>query len=150
MKHAACTLIEQRGRYLAVSRKTNPDMWGLVGGKVDPFETVHEAAQRELMEETGIVAGQPSFLPLYSGLCVAQDDGSAFWVTTYLWCDTPIMQDEIKAEPGLVVRWKTREELTDPATSPFARYNELVFYALDVYKDGKKAYKEEETEAEGS
>ena len=40
--------------WLAVSRKNNPNDWGLPGGKVDPDETSQQAIRREVMEETGI------------------------------------------------------------------------------------------------
>lgn len=54
---AACCLITRAdGKVLAVSRKDDPNDFGMPGGKVDPGETPEEAAARELEEETGFVA----------------------------------------------------------------------------------------------
>lgn len=42
------------GLWLGVSRKNDPNDWGLPGGKVEPDETPMQAIHREVMEETGI------------------------------------------------------------------------------------------------
>lgn len=46
-------IFNKDGRVLSVSRKDNPDDIGLVGGKVDPPETILQALIRETFEETG-------------------------------------------------------------------------------------------------
>jgi ADP-ribose pyrophosphatase YjhB (NUDIX family) len=44
------------GRILLIERLTNPEAgcWGLAGGKVDLFEAVPAAVEREVLEEIGI------------------------------------------------------------------------------------------------
>lgn len=52
---AACVLVfNERGEVLAVSRKHDPNDFGLPGGKQEPGESFEETAIRETLEETGI------------------------------------------------------------------------------------------------
>nr|WP_306265389.1 NUDIX hydrolase [Pararhizobium sp. IMCC3301] len=48
--HDEMVLLVRRGR------EPNKDLWALPGGKVDPGETILEAAKRELFEETNLRA----------------------------------------------------------------------------------------------
>jgi len=55
---------------LLVCRKTPPDagMWGFPGGKMEFGETMEQAAVRELLEETGIVAEAQGVLTVLDSL----------------------------------------------------------------------------------
>jgi len=51
-------VFDNEGRCLVLKRsmasKGNPGKWDFPGGKVDPGETLDEAARREVLEETGL------------------------------------------------------------------------------------------------
>lgn len=55
---AALAVVLREERVLLVRRANPPDagLWGYPGGKVEPGETVEQAAVRELHEETGVRA----------------------------------------------------------------------------------------------
>jgi 8-oxo-dGTP diphosphatase len=60
MRRLACViLVDPQGRLLLQERDehapVDPEVWGLVGGGVEPGEDTEAAAYRELEEETGLV-----------------------------------------------------------------------------------------------
>lgn len=63
MKHqnrilaASAVVCDEEGRFLLVKRANPPEAghWTLPGGRVDPGETLEQAAVREVYEETGVV-----------------------------------------------------------------------------------------------
>ena len=57
-RHGAAAVVLWRGHVLLARRINPPDagLWGYPGGHVDPGETAFQAAARELLEETSVVA----------------------------------------------------------------------------------------------
>lgn len=56
---AACIVRDAEGRVLLARRRPDqmsPGFWEIPGGKIEPGETAHDAAVRELYEETGVAA----------------------------------------------------------------------------------------------
>ncbi|MEZ5882333.1 MAG: NUDIX domain-containing protein [Paracoccaceae bacterium] len=55
---AVLAVVIRGGRVLLVQRANPPDagLWGFPGGKVEFGETLEQAAERELLEETGVTA----------------------------------------------------------------------------------------------
>jgi len=62
----ASVIICKNGKLLLQKRKDN-GCWGYHGGCVELGETVEEAAKRELLEETGLVANSLELLGVFSG-----------------------------------------------------------------------------------
>jgi 8-oxo-dGTP diphosphatase len=63
---AASACIWRDGRVLIAQRAKPPvGLWALPGGHVEPGETAHQAAIRELHEETGMTAGLDTLVGLF-------------------------------------------------------------------------------------
>jgi len=62
---AVGAVVRHNGAVLLIQRATPPNagQWAIPGGKVHPGETLQQAAEREIREETGIIirAGDPLF-----------------------------------------------------------------------------------------
>lgn len=116
---ACCLIVGRDGRVLAVSRKTDPRMLGLPGGKVDPGEEPIDAARRELEEETGLTA-----VGLHQ--VFSQRDAQGFVTTTFT-CEA---HGHIDTDEAGVIRWVHPKVLLDPATCPYVGYNTALFQAL--------------------
>jgi 8-oxo-dGTP pyrophosphatase MutT (NUDIX family) len=122
LKNAAAVFVRNaEGRILAVSRKHNPNDFGLPGGKLDikadgSEETFEEGAARELEEETGLKA---------EGLrqVFERHDGE-FHVKTFV---PNRVSGEIKTKETGVVKWITEEELL---AGCFGEYNKKLIEAL--------------------
>lgn len=116
LKQAACVLIQSdEGLILAVSRKDNPEAFGLPGGKVDPGEDAKTAAARELKEETGLIATNLNLI------FQREDVGSM--------CSTFAgeISGEIDTNESGVIRWVTIDVLLE---GPYSDYNKALFKHL--------------------
>ncbi|MDQ3431099.1 MAG: NUDIX domain-containing protein [Actinomycetota bacterium] len=111
---AAGVLLQQRG---------DDGSWGLPGGALDPGETLEQAARRELLEETGLVAGPLVLLDVYSGpeFVVSYADGFSAYVVgaTYEATETTgtLTADGVET---LALRWFA----PDDSTVPMNRFNQ--------------------------
>mgnify|MGYP001493187621 CR=1 FL=1 len=126
---AVCCVVynpENPEQILLVSRKDDPNSFGLPGGKVDPGETPLEAAVREVEEETGIVV-ELHRVPVYETRCPGHappPEGQDYYAFAFLakgFKGTPH-----SVEAG-VVKWGTWE---DQFGGNFERYNQGVRRAL--------------------
>jgi 8-oxo-dGTP pyrophosphatase MutT (NUDIX family) len=115
---AACVLVvSDDGKVLAVSRRDNPNDFGLPGGKVEPGEDPRDAAARELYEETGLTATHCSAV-------FSQYDGS--YLTTTFMCN---VEGEIDTDESGVIRWVKPDVLI---RGSFGDYNRAMFKNLGL------------------
>ncbi|CAL1778131.1 MutT/NUDIX hydrolase [Acinetobacter phage vB_AbaM_Konradin-v2] len=114
MRYAACVLIENKGKFLAVSRKDDLTDFGLPGGKVELGETVAEGAKRECFEETGIY---PTILDLNDSFVAI--DGE-FEVHTFHSIPSQIKSGKIAESETGIVAWVDADKLM---AGTFGEYN---------------------------
>lgn len=78
---AAGVLVRSAERVL-LQRRGDDGTWGPPGGALEPGETLEQAAHRELLEETGLVAGELRLIDVYSGpeFVVRYADGFSAYV----------------------------------------------------------------------
>jgi 8-oxo-dGTP pyrophosphatase MutT (NUDIX family) len=121
-KSAACVLIiNDENQILCVSRKDNPNDFGLPGGKAEDFETLANAAMRETLEETGYTVLIDPWNP-FIDMC-----GEYLVVTYKATIDTKIERKQMK-EKGIV-------GFKDPSVllqGSFKEYNEELLKAFGI------------------
>ncbi|MBN9885865.1 NUDIX hydrolase [Pelagibaca abyssi] len=111
---AAVIAVVIRGDQVLLVRRANPPdagLWGFPGGKIEPGETLQQAALRELWEETGLRAEARSVLTALDAFDRAPDGGlRRHFILIALRCawisGTPIAGDD-----ALEARWVALETL---------------------------------------
>lgn len=122
MKRAVCILLfNDEGKVLGVSRKDNPNDFGLPGGKVDLAETEEEAVVRELREETGLEITEVRKVFQHSA-------EREYWTS----CWTGKVTGTIHTSEKGVVKWVEPEVLIQGC---FGEYNKLLFESLSSKED---------------
>jgi 8-oxo-dGTP pyrophosphatase MutT (NUDIX family) len=93
------------GLVLAVSRKGNPNDFGLPGGKCEANEGFLEAALRELQEETGVTLASGDLTPgSFQKLVPAGPDGREF-VTKTFYARLRAADVVVHTSESHVIRW---------------------------------------------
>ena len=127
---AVGAIVCRKGRVLLVQRNRPPGrgLWAIPGGRIQLGETLQQAAEREVMEETGIVveAGEP----VYTFDLIERDvDGVLFH---YVIVDLLAQYRGGKLSPGddaSDARWVAPEEIGNlPATQATQRVLENFFF----------------------
>jgi ADP-ribose pyrophosphatase YjhB (NUDIX family) len=110
-------------RFLSVSRKGRPSEKGLPGGRIEPGESPEAAARRELLEETGFIAG-----PMHK-VFDAVDDAKVRVVAFRAQTFSETSGSRPSSETG-IVEWVSMTDLV--ASSPFASFNQSLFSLLGI------------------
>jgi ADP-ribose pyrophosphatase YjhB (NUDIX family) len=111
-------VVPRDGKFPLVLRAKAPaqGFWGFPGGSQELGETVGEGAMRELLEETGIAADQPSILTV---LDTIQRDGTGIVTSHFTLIAVQlrwISGEGIAADDAAAVGWFSADELgTIPA-----------------------------------
>ncbi|OEV05212.1 NUDIX hydrolase [Streptomyces oceani] len=108
----AGVIIDDQGRALLIQRRDNRQ-WEPPGGVLEAGETVPEALEREVLEETGLKIAQPATLTgVYKNM-------TGLIVSLVFRCEaaggTPTTGAETYA-----LRWATREEVSELADEAYA------------------------------
>lgn len=106
------------GKLLLIRRKREPEAecWGLPGGKVDLFEPVARAVEREVAEELGVTIHARQMLCL-----VEQSDPAAgtHWIApVYLVTEFTGVPALMEPEKHSAFGWFALGELPSPLTTP--------------------------------
>lgn len=129
MRKAVVSLIIKDGLILCISRGLDSKAFGLVGGKVDPGETLEQALVREVKEEAGLTV--KSMKQIYHRVEPATvKRGYDFNVYCFY---VPDWEGELVASDEGDLDWLTVEEITN-SKSAFKKYN------LDTINAFKQAY----------
>lgn len=132
---AAGVLVRDRATHAVLLQLRGDDAtWGLPGGRIEPGESLEQAARRELLEETGLTAGDLTRVDVFSGseFVVRYPDGYAAYVVgaTFETSDIAGTLSTDDAGETAALAWHPGEEL--PAE--INPYNRLVLRraGLDV------------------
>ena len=108
-------IVIKDGRVLLVKRGIAPSkgLWAIPGGSVELGETLQEAAEREIMEETGLAIR--AVKPVYTFDFIERDDSGKI---RFHFTIVDIMADYISGTPkgaddALEARWVSPEELKE-------------------------------------
>jgi ADP-ribose pyrophosphatase YjhB (NUDIX family) len=78
----SATIFNSSRQKVLLTRRTDNGLWCLPGGGVDAGESVSEACEREVLEETGLIVKVKKLLGIYSDphLLVEYADGNRFQI----------------------------------------------------------------------
>ena len=124
----AIAVVLHEDRVLLARRRKEPDagLWGFPGGHVEWGETALDAAARELLEETGVVAEPLDYI---AGLDVMRRDDAGEVAAHYLLAavlcryvsGTPVAADDV-----IDARWFPVAQALDGSLPSSARVDEMV------------------------
>ncbi|MEU1677920.1 NUDIX domain-containing protein [Micromonospora zamorensis] len=112
---ALVLLIDPSGAVLLQHRDedapASPGQWSLPGGHIEPGESPEEAARRELLEETGLTAGE--LHPLWSGPR-PYEPGFPHTVTVHVFRGTTTArQEDVVLGEGQAMVFVPRDQVLD-------------------------------------
>ena len=112
---AVGAIVIRDNKVLLVKRSLPPGkgLWAIPGGRVELGETLQEAVEREVREETGVTVRAGN--PVYTFDLIERDDAECI---RFHYVIVDLVADHVSGEPNpgddaCEARWVTREELHD-------------------------------------
>ncbi len=124
----ASVILYKDNRVLLQQRKDNK-CWGYHGGAIKMGEKVEDAAKRELLEETGLIANKLDLYGVFSGdeqYNVYPDGNEAFIIDIVYSCNDFTGDMNVQESEVLQLKWfdfdKLPEKLSPPIKSPLTKF----------------------------
>lgn len=133
---ATIAIVFREGCVLLVRRANPPDAgrWGFPGGKIEPGETIEQAALRELYEETAV---QGKALQTFTAIDVFDhDEGGRLrghFVLIAVLCQW-LRGEPTAGDDAMEARWFRLEELEDAGLALSLNVAEVARQAADVQR----------------
>lgn len=124
-------VVDRLGRIL-LEKRSDSGMWGLPGGAIDPGESIHQAALREVKEETGLEVRTIRLIGVYSEpsqrIVVYPDNGDVRHLVD-ITLEAEIISGELTISPeSLELRFFPLDalpsEIVPPAVQPIKDYTQ--------------------------
>lgn len=131
---AAIGVVFHEGKVLLVRRANPPDVgkWGFPGGKVEWGESLLRAAEREILEETGITAAASRVFTAVDCFDIRGEGRlHQHFILIAVLCDW-VSGEPTAADDALEARWFTNEELETGDLALSLDVAEVIRLGLDV------------------
>lgn len=117
----AAVLILDRSHRLLLQLRTDNNCWSLLGGSMEPGETLEETAKREVYEETGLIIGEMRLFDIFSGpeLFYQYPNGDQVFNVCIVY-QTSDVQGELRtnSQEGIELRYFSLQDLPKEISSP--------------------------------
>lgn len=131
MPRVGVLALVRNGRNVLLIRRANPPdagLWGFPGGRVEAGETLFQAAERELLEETGLKARALKTVDVFDSLHRTPEGALTFhYVIVAVLCEDP-QPHTIPPQAGddaLEARWFSYDAISALGAQACARLFEL-------------------------
>lgn len=95
----------------SANKRFNPNKWGLCAGHVDAYETLEEAALREIKEEVGLDVSIEELIPYGEKEVTIKDSNSHITYFYYVKCNKKEDEFIIQEEELSKVKWFNIDEI---------------------------------------
>ncbi|MES0880056.1 NUDIX hydrolase [Roseibium sp. SCP14] len=113
-------LCHRDGHALMVKRSKPPfkDHWSLPGGVVELGETLIEAAERELLEETGVTASLAAPVETFDSIQRDEDDKVVTHFVLTIFSGEYVSGEAIAGDDAAAIEWVHPDETDNRPTTP--------------------------------